>query len=183
MKKRNIDPDKFERMLAWLDADREQASRKYLKIRRRMIEILASRGCYQAEFWAHEAIDRIVEKIDKIVPDYQGDPAYCFYGYAKQVIKECIKDENPPYVPPDPPSPEDESREHDCLDDCLKKLPAEDREIILGYYSKDGREKINHRTEMAQKLGIGLNALRIRVYRIRLALKDCIEECLERGET
>jgi DNA-directed RNA polymerase specialized sigma24 family protein len=170
---------KFERMLDWLNADRQQAGRKYEAIRRRLTEILAGRGCHEAEDLADETIDRVVSKIDAVVQDYEGDPAYYFYGVAKRVHLEWLKKAPPPHLPP-PTSSDEVEREHACLEHCLARLPAEDRELVLGYYSKEQREKIMNRNELARKLGIALNNLRIRVYRIRLALKDCIEDCLGR---
>ena len=53
--------------------------------------------------------------------------------------------------------------------------------LILRYYEGEGREKIDNRLELAAKLKIPLNALRIRVHRIKRTLEDCIAECLERA--
>lgn len=171
---------KYDRMLLWLAEDREQAGRKHESIRRRIIEILASRGCHEAERWADVAIDRVVSKIDEIVKDYEGDPALFFYGVAKKVALECVKPKTPRN--PNPPSPPDPDLElnHACLEHCLKQLSREDRYLIEEYYAKDGREKIETRDKLAEKLGIGLNALRIRAHRIRIVLKDCIIDCLKR---
>src|SRR5947209_6617862 len=37
--------DSFDRLLAWLNPDREQAGQRYEEIRRRLIKIFARRGC------------------------------------------------------------------------------------------------------------------------------------------
>ena len=174
-----VTQSKFERMLDWLNADRQQAGMKYETIRRRLTEILASRGCHEAEDIADEAIDRVVSKIDMVMKDYVGDPAYYFYGVAKRVHLEWLDKKALPYMPP-PASSDEVEREHACLDHCLALLPQEDRELVLGYYSKERREKIINREEMARKLGIGGNALRLRVYRIKNILKDCVRDCLGR---
>lgn len=170
-------------MLEWIDRDHEQAGRKLEQIRRRVIEILASRGCYDAEYWADETIDRVASKIDEVVEGYEGNPAYYFYGVAKRVYLECMKKRPPSYsarVPNPPGESDDVEREHMCLEHCLARLSDEDRELVLGYYSKERREKIVDRDAMARERGIGLNALRIRVYRIRIVLKGCIQDCLRR---
>ena len=72
----------------------------------------------------------------------------------------------------------DEER-NDCLDHCLKKLPEQNRILIVGYYQGDAGVKIDNRSALARQLGIPLNTLRIRVLRIRRRLKDCIMSCLE----
>ena len=118
-------------------------------------------------------------KIPEIISDYVGDPALYFYGVAKKVALECQRKRIPIVPPPDPP-PEDIELEHACLDHCLRQLTPDDRYVIEEYYAKDGREKIDNRERLAKKLGIGLNALRIRSHRIRIILKDCILDCLKR---
>jgi len=175
--KKTITPANFNRMLEWLNPDREQAGVKLEKIRRRLSEMLASRGCYEADYWADETIDRVVLKIDEVVKNYEGDPAYYFYGVSKKMYLECMKKRPPSYVPPAPTPPDDVEREYAHLEACLARLTEADRDLILRYYGKEGREKIQNRNVLAQELGIGLNALRIRVYRIRITLKDYIRDC------
>lgn len=170
----------FDKMLSWLDADREQAGKKYEKIRRRLIEIFASRGCQEAEDLADEAINRVTRKSQDVAEGYVGDPAYYFYAVAKKILLEYWKVKPLTEAPPPPePIPADEiEREHECLEQCLGHLPEQDRERILQYYNQEQRVKIAQRKELSRRLGIGPNALRIRIHRIKLALKECLEDCL-----
>ncbi|MEN3332706.1 MAG: hypothetical protein V7641_2071 [Blastocatellia bacterium] len=55
---------------------------------------------------------------------------------------------------------------------CLSQLPAESRALILDYYQGERGERIRHRKQMAERLGIPQNALRIRVHRIRERLEQ-----------
>jgi hypothetical protein len=103
----NVSKSNFDRTLEWFSPDREQAAQKYLSIRQRIIEILASRGCYEAEYWADVVIDRVVSKIDKASDGYEGDPAFYFCAVAKKVFLEYLKKRPPEFVPP-PPSPPDD---------------------------------------------------------------------------
>lgn len=184
MKNSSITQSKFEGMLEWLNPDRDQAVKKYEKIRRRLIEIMAGRGCHEAEDLSDEVIDRVVAKIDDVTKNYEGDPAYYFYGVAKKVLLEYWKPKPLP-DPPDPVWPPDDDEDDEwrlkLLEECLALLPPDDRDLVLNYYSKEGRDKIVYRTEMASKLGIGLNALRIRVFRIRIVIKDCISSHVTAG--
>jgi DNA-directed RNA polymerase specialized sigma24 family protein len=52
--------------------------------------------------------------------------------------------------------------------------------LVLQYYQEEKGAKIEHRRAMAERLGIPLNALRIRAHRIRVALRDCVSDCLAR---
>ena len=60
----------------------------------------------------------------------------------------------------------------------MEILSAANRELILEYYREDKQAKIDHRIELARRAGIGLNALRIQVCRIRATLQKCVIECV-----
>ena len=47
----------------------------------------------------------------------------------------------------------------------------------MDYYREARRQKIEGRRALAGRLGITLNALGIRVYRLRDALMGCVELC------
>jgi DNA-directed RNA polymerase specialized sigma24 family protein len=76
--------------------------------------------------------------------------------------------------------PDTSEQEYECFKGCLQRLPADNRELIESYYVKDKQKKIAHRKELAQRLGINTNALRVRARRIRATLEQCIESCLSR---
>ncbi len=61
------------------------------------------------------------------------------------------------------------------LEHCLEKLAVGDRDLILGYYRGELREKIEQRRELAERLGLTINALSIRACRIRDRLEDCVK--------
>jgi DNA-directed RNA polymerase specialized sigma24 family protein len=65
----------------------------------------------------------------------------------------------------------------------MEQLPQGNRELVLEYYRDEKRAKINHRKELAERMGIAPNALRIRAHRIRLTLQQCVRACLEQGLT
>ena len=81
--------------------------------------------------------------------------------------------------PPQEIEEEGAALREDCLLSCLQELTSEKRELILGYYAKEKQAKIDHRTEMAKRLGLTVETLRVRAYRIRSTLEKCIEKCLE----
>jgi RNA polymerase sigma factor (sigma-70 family) len=170
----------FDKMLSWLDADRERAGKKYETIRRRLIEIFAGRGCREAEDLADETINRVARKSQDVAEGYVGEPAYYFYAVAKNILLEYWKAKPPPEMPA-PPTPIPEAqleREQACLEQCLGHLPEQSRELILRYYSEEQRVKIDQRKALCDQLGIAPNALRIRIHRIRVTLKQCLEDCL-----
>jgi RNA polymerase sigma factor (sigma-70 family) len=74
----------------------------------------------------------------------------------------------------------DDEQQYECFESCLEALPSESREIIMQYYQDEKRLKIDHRKELAERLGIPLNALRSRAQRVRDRLEKCVHQCLEK---
>lgn len=187
----DITPEDFERLLRWLDQeharaggayDPERAGARYEKIRRRLILICASRGCHDAEDRADETIRRVTRKVGRIDERWDGnDPLSYFLAVLDFVLKEHWRRRAPAPAPPPPPDPEDREAMHQCLDACMARLPPEQRELILRYYQGDQRAKIEHRRRLAEELGIALNALRIRMHRLRTTLEKCVRACLEQA--
>jgi len=72
------------------------------------------------------------------------------------------------------PSADNENLENMLLrlDQALSAIPKSDRELILSYYSGSKRNKILRRRALAQQFGLGINALRLRVFRIRREIKN-----------
>src|SRR5207253_2778922 len=68
-------------------------------------------------------------------------------------------------------------RRFECLERCLAELPEDSRELVLNYYRGERSAKIQTRKELAARLGIQPNALRIRVCRLRDKLEKCVRDC------
>jgi RNA polymerase sigma factor (sigma-70 family) len=178
----------FDELLTWLDANREDAGQKYEDIRRSLIKIFAWRGCSDAEGMADAAINIVAQKVWQLRQTYEGNPQNYFYGVARNLIRE-YQDSRTVSVPFDDTDmtesaiiddTDDEAEMVDaCLTRCLERLEPSDRELVLAYYAKDGQAKIKLRKDLAEKLGIDANALRVRMHRIRLVLAQCMEGCLK----
>lgn len=177
-----LSQEAFDALLDWLDSDREQAGMKYEEIRERLIKIFTGRGCVDAEDLADETINRVTRRLSEIRKEFKGDPARYFFGVANMVYKEYMR-RKPPQSSPFPPSdPNQVEIEFHCLEQCIDRLSEENRYLLLKYYGAEGRSKIDQRRELAEELGIAPNALRIRAYRIRLGLQECVEKCIARSQ-
>lgn len=173
----------LDRLLAWLDPDREEAGLRYEAIRARLIKVFTCRGCLEAEELADETINRVTSKLCDVADGYQGDPALFFYGVARWVYQEYINSRRVKQAAPMPetlaaPPPAGHEPEFECLESCMQTLPSSQRDVVLRYYQEDKRAKIDGRKRLAEELGMSLNALRIHAYRIRAALQQCVEQCL-----
>lgn len=172
----------FDQLLLWLDPDRSRAGKRYEEIRRRLIKIFTCRGCHEAEDLADETINRVTLKVAEIATTYVGDPALYFYGVAQKVHLEYVRKRPVSATIPVPSNSSDELEpEFKCLEQCMEMLSKNQCELVLEYYQEDKRAKINHRKELAEKMGIALNALRIRAHRIRTILQECVKNCMEQN--
>ena len=178
---KNLNQPDFDRLLNWLDADRERAGEIYERIRWRLVTILASRGCTQAEELADETIDRVARRVADIERTYVGDKAIYFLGVMNYVHHEYLRRPTTPRLLPNEQD-EGEAREqiHLCLDTCLDKLAPYSRQLIERYYAADKKAKIDLRKMVARELGIKPATLRLRALRIREKLQTCIESCLHK---
>jgi RNA polymerase sigma factor (sigma-70 family) len=186
-----ITQDKFDILLGWLDPDRDIAGGKYEEIRHSLIKIFTWRGCAEAEDMADDVINRVLDKLPKLLQTYEGKPAHYFYGVAKKVAFEYsgkkkrhleLTELNSPTVAPAQYKDDDSEKIHECLEHCMQRLTPHNREMITAYYSKDKQEKIDSRRELAKEMGVELETLRVQAYRIRATLEKCIKRCLKENK-
>ncbi len=173
--------ESFDELLSWLNSDREQAGQEYEDIRRRLIKLFTCRGCFEPEDLADETINRVTRKLEEIRGSYVGEPARYFYGVANKVHLEYLRRKPLPASPPPISDSDDIEQEYDCLERCMQRLTPDNRMLVLQYYREEKKAKIDHRRRLAEQLGIAVNALRIRVYRIRALLQECVQSCVQEG--
>ena len=174
-----LNQESFESLLRWLNSDREQAGKRYEEIRSRLIKIFSARGCAEPDLLADETINRVAKRVQEISETYEGDPALYFYGVANKIHMEQLRKQKPIETPP-VPDLDDYEDEYVCLEGCIGHLPARSRDLVLQYYEHEQQDKIAQHQRLAERLGIGLNALRIRAHRARLILRKCIVNCLKK---
>ena len=178
----------FEALLDRLAADREQAGRRYEQLRRRLISVFTYRGCASPEELADETLDRAAGKLAGTASFEGIDPGALVFGIAWNVARESFHTARPVALPdghdpvdPAPAPGEDRSgeREQQCLEQCLAQLPAADRTLLLAYFEKEKRAKIQQRSMLAAELHVTPNALRLRVHRMTAALRGCVYGCVD----
>src|SRR5262245_3587280 len=182
-KLRELDRQDFDRLLRWLDPDRERAGAIYEKIRWRLIAVLAARGCAAAEELADETIDRVSRRVADIQETYAGDPAIYFLGVMNNVHHEFLKRPSMPRLVPGTTDGNATEQIHLCLDRCLDRLAPHARQLIEQYYAEEKQAKISLRRLIARQMGVSAGNLRLRALRIRARLQECINQCLSEART
>lgn len=176
MPKAGLTKEGFDKLLRWLDPDRDTAGEIYARIEIRVIRIFSSRGCCDAEDLADKTCNVVITKIDWLTENFVGDPALYFYAVARKIYLESLRTRKPLPIPPAPdPEPEGVEELRNQLDECLNELSPADHDIAIRYQEGEKGEKIKNRQKLAEELNISRNALRIKVYYLHTRLRDCIE--------
>lgn len=181
-----ISPDQraFCRFLEWLDEGSDSGGQKYLEMHRRLVSYFDRKNCRSPQELADETLSRVARRLEEEGAITGATPAHYCYIVARFVFLEHQR--QAPAVPIDAaglpaarvdPTSENQARMLQCLEQCLKRLEPEQRELILTYYQGEQRVKITFRRKLAARLGVTMNALSIRACRIRDRLEACVRAC------
>lgn len=192
-----FDKKKFNKLLNWLDSDRDKAALQYEHIRRALIKIFVARGFSNAEDLADETIDRVIIKIETIEASYQGAKIRYFLGVAKYLIKETnksrevqaydlpfleeVKDQNS--VAYEKIAKQTSDNQKECLAKCLTIINKKQKNLILKYYDVNKSNKVLRHKKLSEKKLASDNALRNQIHRIKNKLKKCCEKCMNEKKT
>ncbi len=188
-----LTPAAFSKLLNFLDADPARAADAYERTRRKLTRLFEWRGCHDPEELVDETMNRVARKVDQGERILTQEPYHYFCGVARFVFHEVIRRqqrqrtalEQERWTLVSQTKPEENfetERRLACLQQGLKSLPEDHRELILRYYQGEKSRKIANRRELAAEHGIQLNALRIRAHRIRQKLEARVSECLKSSE-
>ncbi len=190
---RDASREEVNRLLLRLDPDLTRAWEKHESIRRRLVKFFEWNHCTGPEDLADMVLDRVAAKPES--EDIR-DVAHYALGVARYVCLEAHRKmrreahiEELTGGEDSLPGTRDQSGEiverldHEnrltCLRECLDKLMAGDRELVLQYYSAEEEKQKVHRQKLAEKTGVTLGALRVRTNRLREKLEQCVSDCLE----
>lgn len=184
----------FDGLLTVLDADRDRAAVEYERIRARLVKFFEWRGCTRADEYADRTVDRVARRLAEGAEVRTRDPYAFFHGVALNLLQEYWREPVTQWAPIDEgergpavtqanvPGSDEGKRELDasldCLERCLATLRDDGRQLLARYHAD--ADHIRARRALASELGIPLNALRIRVFRLRATIERCVTDCLAR---
>jgi DNA-directed RNA polymerase specialized sigma24 family protein len=161
-----------------LDNDRASAEAKYVALRKRLVFFFRHYDVPDAEDAADETLTRALRKIGEGAVVTTELPNYCF-GVARNIVKERkherVGAELRPDVPvaPQPPATLTPVEQGVLIGQCLCSLTSGERELLMSYFVED-------RADLANRLGISPNGLRIRVHRLMQNVRHRIQAAAER---
>src|SRR6266576_1192281 len=129
-KSSSLTTEEFDRFLKWLDADREQAGRRYWQMHQRLTKLFALKQCLRPE----DLVDEVMDRVARNIHNYTGvDSDSClkiFHAFAKYVYLEYCREQpilvlDEPLAAPVPteiaPSDCEVEKQLWCLDQCLNE--------------------------------------------------------------
>jgi len=157
-------------------------------MRQRLVAYFERRGRTSADALVDETFNRISRTLDVSGRILVRPPArYCFvvarYVFLEDVRRErrCVSfDDGRGDLEPAADAREAEAttlqreRQLTTLECCLARLTPQQRELVIEYYRGAKRQRIERRREMAERMGISMNALGIRMSRLRSRLHACM---------
>ncbi|MFN0111636.1 MAG: sigma-70 family RNA polymerase sigma factor [Blastocatellia bacterium] len=182
-----LTPENFEKLLLFLDSDRERAGEVYEFLWSKAREYFSARACIQAEELADEVISRLAKKIAE--GEEVRDVLRYSYGLARWVWMEFLRKPDANYVPFDELpilsfAPTDtllQKEQSGCYLHCMDQLSEKDRKLVIKYHDSEDQVLHDAREELARSGGISVVALRIRITRIKKKLESCYSDCKKKG--
>ena len=182
----------LDALLAFLDPEPSAAAAEYLKLRQRLVHFFEWKGCPGADDCADETLDRVARKA---LAGFETPPArpYSFvHAVAINVAHASWRPPRAREAPLEDVAPAarviemdsaatEKARRLDCLDRALARLPRASRDLLLEYHRSTSGTNIERRSRMAEALNLPMNALRLRVFRLRRQLAVSVRQCLESG--
>lgn len=176
----------FELLLKQLNADREEAARKYVALYFKLNRFFEWRGCTNPDWLADETMTRIARRIEQgvTITNFQG----FMFGVARKVAMESLKEREKEQKILTSFSPQVEDYDDRIyvdelmarLDAGLLKLPPNGRRLLIAYHAAGDDKNMKIRRELAQREGISVNALRVRVHRLKITLEGYVKKDLDR---
>ncbi len=180
-------PENFNDLLSWFSDNRETAGEKYEEIRNGLIRFFYFKGCSDAEDLADEAINRVATKLPVLNLSTNTKPINLFYGFASKIYLEYFNRIKKQEIEFNPDihshftakefSSDPEDTNQKCLNECLEKLPADDKNLMISYFCPEKAEKIENRRKLSEKLQMNMGAIHTKIHRLKKILRKCIEKC------
>jgi len=187
--KNSLTAAQFENLLHRLDPNREDAGQAYENLRRRLMRFFEWNCDVPSEDLVDETLDRVAQKLDEL--DIHNVVAFS-WGVARNVKHEAEKKaarmvpipehSDDRGFPTDDGDTEnriqekvDREQQLKCLHKCVRRLGVDDQKLFLAYYRPDQDPEARQR--LARSSGLTMNALRVRVNRLRDRVEQCTDKC------
>ncbi len=173
---------------------------EHAQMRRALIIFFAANGCGEQ---ADDLLDEVFQVAQSeppgrtVIADYEGEPPPYPWTVARHILKserkkqkretgsglKSFREMRQTLIPRRDNSERFEAQVKEqrarCLDECISNITETWQYFTLEYYKAEETERKRHRQDMVDELGISMDALRIRMLKIRGALRECVGDCVQ----
>jgi DNA-directed RNA polymerase specialized sigma24 family protein len=174
----NLNQTECDNVFRLLEPDVETLEQRFQRCRFKLLKFFAWRYCEDPDILADETIARLIKNVEAGQEISADNPYSYVYAIATNVFREFLRAKKKRGFTTDIAALKDVPApivEGNCKKECLEQLSPEKMELLARYYLDD-----EDREEIALEYGLSLNALRLQIYRIKLELKRCFDECDDR---
>jgi hypothetical protein len=173
----------FASLLTFLcPEDPDEANRRYMRLHQKLAGYFRLRGMLDPSNDADDALDRAGKNIVKgvSIPDID---RFCI-GIARNIVLERLRQrrrEESAFLQflnhsQDNSTEAMVDRITNLMKPCFEKLDADDQDLLKSYcWVPAGVDRAEHRRQLAERLQLKIEALRIRVTRLRRGLENCVK--------
>jgi DNA-directed RNA polymerase specialized sigma24 family protein len=178
-----MQPEFFDALLDLLGDGPEEAGTAYRSLHRRLTRFFRLNSRSDPESLSDEVMNRLAKNAAND-PTAIASPGAFALGIARHLLQEDFRLQ----------IRETEMARHwnvvmaavdtdkepilQAMEACLARLPEHKRELLRTYYEWTGKRKIDHHRQIADRLGLTINALRHRLMRARRELDTCVHRRL-----
>lgn len=170
----NLGPTVFDKLSKLLEPNARSVEAGFQQCRLKLVKFFAWRRCQDPENLADETISRLLKNVHDGQEISADNPYSYVYAIANNVFREYVraKKKEETFIDIDEVEEATVLATDDCNRQCLEQLSDEKRELLARYYLDD-----EERLSIAREMGLSLNALRLKVHRLKHGLKRCWADC------
>jgi DNA-directed RNA polymerase specialized sigma24 family protein len=190
-RKQILNSARFEHLLRRLHPDRSAAGARYEDLRWQLGKFFEWNCACDAEDLVDQTLDRTAQKLEE---QEIHDVVAFAWGVAgnirleankraarKVAIRDAYDEEeyasDSGRTEKDLHAKIDRDRQFKCLQRCIQRLSEDDRKLFVDYY-RSAEDSGQARQRLAARLGVTINALRVRINRMRDRVEDCVARCM-----
>ena len=178
---KNITPESFSRLLTAFSSNQMEAGIAYTKLRDSLVRFFQLKSDFAPDEAADVTLDRVTVKFSQNA-EIDDLTKYSF-GVARFIFLERLRIANKEKIAAEgfhkdkiSPKPEAESDEILPLRECFERLGSEEKNILQTYFADIPHSKLmEQREQFCIKNNISLNNLRLKIFRLRHRLENCVK--------
>ena len=177
---KNLTAESYSLLLQTFSSDEEAAAIDFTKLSDSLVRFFQIKGDSSPEEAADETLDRVAVKLGEAVL-IENLTKYSF-GVARLVFLENLRKAQKSKNALENYRAENERQKADGetddfspLRECFESLADDEKKILRAYFADLSHAELDEkRQKLTASLGVSLNNLRLKIFRLRRRLEDCV---------